>query len=163
MTRPPVLYRNFRSASDTDAVIDLLHALNRHEAALGALRDPARRGARACLDEDSDKIREWGGEQIVALVDQQVVGYIALTLGKAGAFVPEDVREQVFVENLVVAEPRRGQGIGHALLAHAEDLARLHGFRAICLGLVPGNEGAEHLYRRAGFSPTAIEMRRIID
>ncbi len=163
MADPVFSLRLYRRDLDQEAVVGLLHELNRHEAGIGARRDLRRQGAVACLEEDSRKAREWGGEQIVALIEGAVVGYIGMALSKAGPFVPAEIRQQVYVENLVVSRDHRRHGIGQALLTRAEDLARLHGLKAICLGVVPGNTAAEAAYAKVGFTPTAIEMRKLID
>ncbi len=163
MTFDAIEYRPYRPERDFEAAVALLHALNKHEAEIGAPRDIRRQGAIACLQDDSKKVREWGGEQAVAVVAGEVVGYIGMTIGKAGPFVSAEIRDHVYIENLVVAEAFRGRGIGRTLIARAEELARLHGFRSLCLGVVPGNEIAEATYRRTGFVPSAIEMRKILD
>lgn len=158
-----MIIRPFKREADTDAVIALLHALNLHEASLGAARDERHEGAVACLENDIHEAKHSGGELHVAEEDGVVVGYIGMAIGKAGPFIPADIRDHVHVENLVVAEDYRQRGIGKALLGKAEDLARRRGLRSITLGVVSGNTPAEETYRRAGFKPSAIEMRRVLE
>jgi ribosomal protein S18 acetylase RimI-like enzyme len=158
-----MVIRPFRPETDTQAVIALLHTLNRHEATLGAARDERYEGAAACLENDIREAGHSGGELHVAEESGVVIGYIGMAIGKAGPYIPADIRDHVHVENLVVAETHRQRGIGKALLAKADELARLRRLRSITLGVVSGNTPAEETYRRAGFKPSSIEMRRILD
>lgn len=155
--------RSFQRETDFDAVVDLLLELNRHELALGAPREIRRDIAASCLGDECQKIREWGGEQVVGVMESQVVAYLSMSLAVSGAYLPFELRRHVFIENLVVTQARRRLGIGRLLLARAEALARAHGFCVIALGFVAGNGVAESLYRQNGFEPVAIEMRKIID
>lgn len=163
MQRGAVSFRAFKRGPDLEAVLALLSALNRHEAALGAPRKLDRDSVQHCLEEDIRKIRLWGGQQIVALRDGSIVGYMAVTFGEASPVIPDAIRQHVFIENLIVSEEARRLGIGGALLNRAETLAREQGFHALCLGMVPGNGVAEAVYRAAGFTPVAIEMRKVLD
>jgi len=49
----------------------------------------------------------------------------------------------------------RGQGLGLKLLGVADDRARETGARAASIIVGSWNEGAERLYRRAGYEPAA--------
>jgi GNAT superfamily N-acetyltransferase len=158
-----VAFRRYRHESDFAGVVDLLIELNRHERSLGAPRDMRRESAETCLADDSRKIRDWGGEQIVAVAGGHIVAYTALSLAETGPFLPFELRRHVYIENLVVAKAFRRRGIGRALIARAEALARFHGFKSVGLGFVPGNAPAESAYRQAGFTPSAIEMRKVLD
>jgi GNAT superfamily N-acetyltransferase len=157
-----VVLRPYHASTDHAAVTLLHQDLNRFEAALGADRATSHSAAIQCLAEDGSRIREMGGEQIVALKDGSVVGYIAMLLHKDGSFIPEASRDHVHILNLVVAASHRRQGIARKLLTCADDFARLHGFSRITLGMVIGNHGAEEAYRQAGFSAVAIEMAKRI-
>jgi ribosomal protein S18 acetylase RimI-like enzyme len=58
-----------------------------------------------------------------------------------------------------VREAHRGQGIGRALVAEAERLARARGVARILMGVLPGNP-AEALYRRLGYRTYAVELAK---
>lgn len=60
----------------------------------------------------------------------------------------------VSVEDLYVLPERRGQGIGTALLAFAEEHARRLGAARLELHVLEANDGARRLYQRAGWHGT---------
>ncbi|MCV2869542.1 GNAT family N-acetyltransferase [Defluviimonas sp. WL0002] len=75
-------------------------------------------------------------------------------------FVPlqelENLAPSTWYLNIVgVYDGMRGQGVGSALLAHAEGVARRAGLRAVSLIVFSGNPGARRLYERAGFRERA--------
>lgn len=63
----------------------------------------------------------------------------------------------LLLEDLVVLPMFRRRGYGAALLEHAVDFARRHGYRRVTLLTDQTNEGARRFYERHGF--TASEMR----
>lgn len=160
---PAITIRDYARNTDFEAIVRLHQDLNRVEADLGAARDTRQEAAVACLHEDTRAIRHSGGEQLVAVIGDEVVGYVALELARFGAFVPPERQAYVHVKNLVVAPKYRRGGVGSLLLARAEELARLHSYRVVTLSLVSGNEIAEAAYSRAGFEQTAIEMTKVLD
>ena len=56
------------------------------------------------------------------------------------------------IHDLTVATGRRGQGIGRALLAHIERIARAAGCCKLTLEVLDGNRVAVGLYESAGFA-----------
>src|SRR6476646_6020382 len=62
-----------------------------------------------------------------ALVDAGRVDVAEADGEVAGVIVIEPHPDHVFVDNVAVAIERQGQGIGRALLEHAEDVARANG------------------------------------
>lgn len=158
-----VTYRAYSRETDFVAVVALEQELNKVEAELGAVRDTSREAAISCLHEDTRSIHEAGGEQLVAEIDGAVIGYAAIELARWGAFVPPDRQAHVHVKNLVVDRAHRRRGIGAAFLARADELARLHGYSVVTLGVVAGNEVAVAGYHKAGFKIIAHEMAKIID
>ncbi len=88
-----------------------------------------------------------GHEVIVAADRDVVVGWIHLLCDihlESGEFVE--------IVGLVVDEARRGKGVGGALLAAAEEWARLRGFASIRLRTNVVRNEAHAFYERAGYT-----------
>ncbi len=77
--------------------------------------------------------------------DKGIVGTMALVLFR----IPTGVR--AWIEDVVVDEAARGQGVGEALNREALRLARDAGARNVDLTSRPSREAANRLYRRLGF------------
>ncbi len=61
--------------------------------------------------------------------------------------------KNVHVENIVVDEVCRGQGVGHALMAEAERIAKEWGAVQLNLMCWQFNDGARRLYESLGMTP----------
>jgi ribosomal protein S18 acetylase RimI-like enzyme len=70
-----------------------------------------------------------------------------------------------FMEEFVVDEDWRGQGVGARFLAALEDDLRAAGERDVFLSMVwPGNQGALDFYRRHGYDLlNTFELRKGLD
>lgn len=75
-----------------------------------------------------------------------IVGMLTLLVYR----VPSGVRAHV--EDIVVDETMRGQGIGEALVRHAINVAREAGANGVGLTTNPRREAANRLYQRMGFN-----------
>jgi ribosomal protein S18 acetylase RimI-like enzyme len=64
------------------------------------------------------------------------------------------------VEELVVREGRRGQGVGGLLLRHLLERCRSAGCAEVSISTMPGNRAALALYRRLGFADEAVLLER---
>jgi ribosomal protein S18 acetylase RimI-like enzyme len=60
-----------------------------------------------------------------------------------------------YVNVLAVFPEFRGQGIGRALLSHADALGRVAGTKGMAIIVASGNEGAMRLYKGAGYAERA--------
>ena len=98
---------------------------------------------------DSDVIR-----LLVARQDQAIMGTLTLALFR----IPTGVR--AWIEDVVVDEAARGQGIGEALNRRALDLAKECGARTVDLTSRPSREAANRLYQRMGFKPRETNVYR---
>jgi len=98
---------------------------------------------------DSDVIR-----LLVARNDQAIMGTLTLALFR----IPTGVR--AWIEDVVVDESARGQGIGEALNRRALDLAKECGARTVDLTSRPSREAANRLYQRMGFKPRETNVYR---
>ena len=75
----------------------------------------------------------------------EIVGILTLTIYR----VPTGLRS--IVEDVVVDEKARRQGIGEGLLLHAIELARAAGASGVALTSNPRREAANRLYQSLGF------------
>ena len=64
------------------------------------------------------------------------------------------------VADLAVAKMHDGEGIGRALLAHAERWAKRNRCKLLTLAVFPGNARAHALYARNGFAPDLLRMSK---
>ena len=76
---------------------------------------------------------------------KNVVGSLTLVIFR----IPTGMR--AWIEDVVVDESARGQGVGEALNSFALDIARREGCRTVDLTSRPSREAANRLYQRLGF------------
>ena len=77
--------------------------------------------------------------------DEEIIGILSLTVYR----VPTGIRS--IVEDIVVDERMRRQGVGQALIRRAIDLAREAGANSVALTSNPRREAANLLYQSMGF------------
>jgi GNAT superfamily N-acetyltransferase len=85
--------------------------------------------------------------------DGRLIGYamVAIETGLDDTFdVSGGIAEVV---SLVVTRAARSAGVGRALLAAAEAIARDHGFDTVKIGVMSGNTRAHEFYLANGYSP----------
>ena len=98
------------------------------------------------LDDLADLVRDSSSTLMIARDDHgKIVGALTLTVYR----VPTGIRS--IIEDVIVDNSARGQGIGEALMKYAIDLAREKGAKNISLTSNPTREAANRLYLRVGF------------
>ena len=90
----------------------------------------------------------------VAVVGESVAGYLAVTLGFSFEYGGRDA----FIDELYIAEPFRGAGLGREALALAEAYCRSTGVRAIHLEVELHRTAAASLYEKLGFLETGRRL-----
>ncbi len=83
---------------------------------------------------------------LLASVDDQIVGALTLVVFR----IPTGVR--AWIEDVVVDEAARGQGVGEALNREALRLAKDRGAITVDLTSRPSREAANRMYQRLGFT-----------
>ncbi|MCH4824260.1 GNAT family N-acetyltransferase [Gramella lutea] len=94
-------------------------------------------------------IIEPGGEIFFAVIDEEVIGCVALMI----------IEENVFeLTKMAVKTNYRGKKIGHKLMQHTIDHARKKGWDKLIIYSNRKLENAIHLYRKYGFEEIPIEQ-----
>jgi ribosomal protein S18 acetylase RimI-like enzyme len=105
--------------------------------------------SRSSVPPDRRVLRElvtWPGNRLlVARIDGQIVGSLTLVV------FPIPTGRRAWIEDVVVDEAARGQGVGAALTLEAVRLARADGVRTVDLTSRPSRPAAIRLYERLGF------------
>lgn len=101
---------------------------------------PTREDLRALMESDASLLFVARGE------DGRIAGSACVTVYR----VPTGIR--AIIEDVIVDEEYRGQGIGEALVQRALEAARERGAPAVTLTSNPGREAANRLYVRMGFA-----------
>ena len=90
----------------------------------------------------------------VATSDGSIVGSLTL----AFYLIPTGLK--AWIEDVVVDDAVRGQGVGAALNRAALDEARRRGAKNVSLTSRPSREAANRLYQRLGFEPYETNLYR---
>jgi ribosomal protein S18 acetylase RimI-like enzyme len=106
-------------------------------------------------------------EELAAIVDSPATSLLVArdgdailgTLTLAVFRIPTGVR--AWIEDVVVDEAARGQGVGEALTLAAVERARGAGARSVELTSRPTREAANRLYRRLGFEERETNVLRL--
>ncbi|QAU23344.1 GNAT family N-acetyltransferase [Dyella sp. M7H15-1] len=69
-------------------------------------------------------------------------------------------RANCHISDLAVAPRHEGQGVGKALIEHAEEWARKHQCQLVTLAVFPGNERARALYEAAGYNVDLLRLAK---
>jgi len=138
------------SVTEAHAVDDaLVDAFNRLIPQLSRSNPPP---SRQELDE---LVRSEASHLLVARDDdEKIVGSLTLVLFR----IPTAVR--AWIEDVVVDEAARGQGVGEALNREALRIAAENGARTVDLTSRPSREAANRLYQRIGFQQRDTNVYR---
>ena len=93
---------------------------------------------------------------LVARTDGKIVGALTLIM----FLIPTGLRARI--EDVVVDESARGQGVCEALSLEAIEIARAAGARNVDLTTRPSRVAAGRLYERIGFQPRETRVYRYL-
>ena len=91
----------------------------------------------------------------LARIDGRIVGSLTLAFYR----IPTGLK--AWIEDVVVDQSARGQGVGEALNRAAIDEARRRGAKNVSLTSRSSREAANRLYQRLGFEPYDTNMYRL--
>jgi len=124
--------------------------------AFGRLLPQLSRSAEALDAAAIDTLVAWPGNTVlVARLDGEIVGSLTLVMFP----IPTGTRS--WIEDVVVDEAARGNGVGAALTQEAVRLARANGARTVDLTSRPARAAANRLYERLGFQLRDSNVYRV--
>jgi ribosomal protein S18 acetylase RimI-like enzyme len=114
------------------------------------------RSAPAPTRDDLERLVSWpGNTQLIARVDGVISGALTLVI------FPIPTGTRAWIEDVVVDESARGQGVGAALTQEAVRLAHSQGARTVDLTSRPSRVAANRLYERLGFEVRDSKLFRL--
>jgi ribosomal protein S18 acetylase RimI-like enzyme len=124
--------------------------------AFGRLLPQLSRSAGPLDAETLQALVAWPGNRLlIARVEGAIVGALTLVM------FPIPTGWRAWIEDVVVDESARGQGVGAALTREAVRLARADGARTVDLTSRPSREAANRLYERLGFQLRDSKVYRL--
>jgi GNAT superfamily N-acetyltransferase len=141
------------TVGDWPQVAGLLVELGR-DVSPSAVNNPSyeiRFGGHLALRESRTLVAEEPGGRLLGLLDME----FRQRLGHP--------RPQAWVNDLVVTEPERGKGVGRALLARAEELARKRGCFRMSLETGGWRQATHRFYEREGWTDNGKWFVKLLD
>jgi ribosomal protein S18 acetylase RimI-like enzyme len=96
----------------------------------------------------------------VAEVNKEIIGYASGSTMPILAWRPV---KRLEMENLIVTEKYRGQGIGEKLAQAVFDLGKSLGMERVMVASYAMNDGAVKFYKRVGFVQDTLHLEKVLD
>jgi len=141
---------DFATADDLPALADLLSELFALEADFRPDRNKQLAGLRLILDHPDI------GRLFALRVDGRIVGMATALITVSTA----EGRYVLLLEDVIVAVPFRGSGLGRRLVEHVCNWAKQEGMTRVTLLADRDNAAALAFYERLGFEESAMVVRR---
>ncbi len=103
------------------------------------------------LQEILDENEKKAGKIFVAVVQEQVVGFVSVRREPNWDSYLSSITEHAYISDLVVLPTHRRQGIGRMLMQKAEEHARGLGVNVVKINVLSRNKPATYLYEQSGF------------
>lgn len=104
--------------------------------------------------------RQFAGVVFVCEQADKIAGYITIHTKYVSEDIDDGPRKFAFISDVFVDEAFRGQGVGKALLNHAERYARENDASELMIGVLASNTQARSLYSAMGFEEFAIKLEK---
>jgi ribosomal protein S18 acetylase RimI-like enzyme len=144
------------TASDLPQLADLWREFMDYHAERDPFFTPAPDGREQWLDFVGGKLSDDSWQVVVAEEAGRLVGYCSVSILEHPPIIVD--RRYAFVQDLIVTERHRRQGIGTRLFEFARDWAHAQGVARVELNVSVVNEAARGFWRGLGF---AVEVERM--
>jgi ribosomal protein S18 acetylase RimI-like enzyme len=145
---------------DEAAVIGLVRELQTHEGSIYDRMKPPAEIDRWYIAELEKQCAESHGRILVGEIDGAVVAYATVLAKVEDDSIDEVPFSYAYVGDLAVTHNRRGQGIGKAMLAECERIARAAGARWLRINALAHNDQARATYMSYGFGEQFVGFEK---
>lgn len=150
------------TARDRSAVIELHEELQRYEQRFRKTRSVGRQVSEKQVQEYEQSLADEDEQAFlfVAEADTRLIGYVFFITETE---ILEEESGQVYVQDIMVTEQHRRNGIGGALMNRVRRVMGELGIRQIDLQVLVGNEPAMSFYRKQGLETAYLGLKAIVD
>ena len=152
--------RQYNKATDAQQLRQCVIGLQDFERRLDPRMPSGESIADDYLQEMFLQCRQFAGSVFIGEQDEKIAGYITILTKYVSDDIDDGPRKFGFITDVFVDEKFRGQGIGRALLKHAENHARENGVSEMMIGVLASNHQARSLYLTQGFEEFAIKLEK---
>jgi len=152
--------REARLPADRPVILSFIDGIQQFENPI----EPDRRTDARVAEEYFAEIPALAAKGAIFIAEEagNALGWVLVYRDSNEIYVVEEERAVATIRELYVDEEVRGRGVGQALIAACENWARAQGLKVVLIGVLPGNERALRIYRNAGFSPYALQLRKYV-
>jgi GNAT superfamily N-acetyltransferase len=154
--------RQARLPDDSAAILSFIDGIQTFENPIEPDRRTDAQVAEEYLAEIAERLANQPGAIFLAEDAGTALGWALVGREQNAVYVREDERAYANISELYVDERARGKGIGQALIAACEEWARSQRLGVVMIGVLPGNQRANAIYREAGFAPYALQLRKYV-
>lgn len=141
----------------------MMRGLNEYEYQIVPDRDLSEAACRDHMDYLLGEVEKNDGFVLIGELNGATAGFLVGYCDVyEGTFVLPDERPFGYIPELFVTQEARGVGLGKALIQAAERKFADRGLKIIRLFALDGNVSALEFYRKIGFAPDSIELKKMI-
>ena len=155
-----MIIRPYNRHTDADQLRECVIGLQDYERRLDPRMPSGESIADDYLVEMFMQCRQFAGCVFVCEQETIVAGYITVHTQYVSEDIDDGPRKFGFISDVFVAQGHRGEGIGKALLNHAQAYAREKGVSEMMIGVLASNKQARSLYESLGFEEFAIKLEK---
>lgn len=151
------------TSDDLPAIRRCIVELEEFERTIDPRLKPGESMADGYLEDTLRRCRERSGTIFVAEVAGQIAGFVTILTRVPFEGLDEPEGDYALIADLLVSAKFRGRGLGEALLRAGEQYAAGGGATELRVNVLSGNDPAESLYRRFGFTPYLETLSKRLD
>lgn len=161
MSKPSTIsVREARFPADRPAILSFIDGIQQFENPI----EPDRRVDARVAEDYFAEIPQLAAKGAIFIAEEagKALGWVLVYRDSNELYVLEEERAIATIRELYVDAQARGRGVGQMLIGACEDWARGQRLKVVMIGVLAGNERALRIYRSAGFSPYALQLRKYV-
>lgn len=162
MARPGgITIRDFRDGEE-EQILAVARDAQAHELTIEPRSKPVDDIGSWYVESRKRDVETFKGRLLVAETQGVLAGYAVLLFKDSSEDRVESLYTYAYLADLGVRQDFRNRGVGTALLAACEAIARAAGEKWLQLGVLADNHGAVRLYERQGFRRISQYMEKVL-